>query len=203
MAVLDFPLDFPLPAGLTFRLRHNTQTSTSPLTQSVQTVAFPGARWMATISWAELTAQEQRIIKVWLAQLRGQAGRFRLWDLTHPTPAGVGAAGPITVSGAGQVGTALVTAGWPVSTSGLLLPGDYIGVNGELKLVTLNATSNSSGVATLTFEPPLRASPPNGSVITLDQPSTIFRLADDEQDKMAIRPPYRADLTLECVESWS
>ncbi len=203
MAILDFPSNFPLPAGMTFRLRPNTQSMTSPLTQSVQTVELPGARWMASITWADLTGEEHRIIKAWLAQLRGQAGRFRLHDLTHPTPAGTGATGAITVSGAGQAGGTLSTTGWPVSTSGLLLPGDYIGVNGELKLITLNATSNSSGVATLTFEPPLRASPADGAAITLDQPSAVFRLANDEQDNMPIRAPYYSDLTLECVEAWA
>jgi hypothetical protein len=155
------------------------------------------------LSWSNLTVQDQRTIKVWLAQLRGQAGRFRLWDLVHPDPAGVGAVGTVMVSGADQVGVTLVTTGWPVSTAGLLLPGDYISVNDELKLVTTSASSNGAGAATITFEPPLRSSPPDAATVTLIKPTAIFRLADDEQDQMTVRPPYRADLTIECVESWA
>lgn len=203
MAILDFPSVFPLPAGINFQLRPNSQAMTSPLTKSVQTVELPGARWIASITWTDLTGEERRTIKAWLARLRGQAGRFRIHDMSHPAPAGSGAVGAVTVSGAGQTGVSLVTTGWPASASGLLLLGDYIGVNGELKLITAATSSNGSGVATLTFEPPLRASPPDGSVITLDKPSAVFKLANDEQDNMPIRAPYYSDLTIECEEAWS
>ncbi|MGA9855754.1 MAG: hypothetical protein WBR29_10805 [Gammaproteobacteria bacterium] len=44
----------------------------------------------------------------------------------------------------------------------------------QLLMVTANASSNGSGVATLNFEPALRFSPTNGSAIILSTPSAAF-----------------------------
>ena len=95
-----------------------------------------------------------------------------------------------------QAGAALYTGGWTPNTAGILKAGDYLGVNGELKLLTLDAASDPWGNALLTFEPPLRASPPDGAALSFSQPTAVFRLADDDQDTIPIRAPVRGSVTL-------
>jgi hypothetical protein len=165
----------------------NTQKFESPLSKAVQTTELPGARWVAQIQYRNLESSYARILKAFLAQLRGMSGRFYLYDMSHRTPAGTAAGLPV-VSGAGQVGSSIVTSGWTANQSALLLPGDYIGIGGELKIVIAQAASNGSGVSTISFEPPLRSSPANGSGIVTSSPTCIMRLADDEQDSITIEP---------------
>lgn len=202
MPAIDFPAGFRHPSGLTFSLATNTQAFTSPLSRAAQTLELPGARWEVAATWGNLSAAEIRALRAWLLRLRGQAGRFHLWDMSHESPAGVASGSPV-VSGAGQTGASLATSGWTPSTPGILRAGDLIGVGNELKMVTVDADSDAGGLATLAIEPPLRASPAAGAALVLTRPTAVFRLKDDGQDKFAIRPGLRADFTLEAVESWT
>jgi hypothetical protein len=95
-----------------------------------------------------------------------------------------------------QTGASLRSGGWTPATAGILKAGDYLGVNGELKLLTTDAASDAFGNALLTFEPPLRASPPDASALTISQPTAVFRLLDDDQDTVQIQPPLRGSVTL-------
>jgi hypothetical protein len=95
-----------------------------------------------------------------------------------------------------QTGASLRSGGWTPDITGILKAGDYLGVNGELKLLTADAASDIFGNALLTFEPPLRASPPDSAALTLSQPAAVFRLLDDDQDTVPIQPPLRGSVTL-------
>lgn len=100
-------------------------------------------------------------------------------------------AGSPTVSGAGQTGSSLLTAGWTASIANLLNVGDVFTVAGvyavnpksrqstgslQQFVVTAAASSNGSGNATLSIYPPITttgayqtvtASPANGAAITV------------------------------------
>lgn len=200
MSILSLPtLSRPVPSSCLFSLIANTQAFQSPLNRSTQTLELPGARWQSTFSWQNLTDADSRIIKAWLLKLVGMAGRFYLYDFTHSTPTGTAAGSPV-VSGADQTGRSIVTSGWTANQSSLLLPGDYVGIGGELKCITATAASNGSGVATLAFEPPLRAAPANSSAIVKSAPTCIMRLADDQQDRFEFKQRNVTDITISCVE---
>ncbi len=78
------------------------------------------------------------------------------------------------VNGAGQVGSGLNVDQLPISTNGLLLPGDPFEVitsrGSELKICTAPLNSNGSGAGTLHFEPPLRGSVADNAAVIIDQP---------------------------------
>lgn len=210
------------PTQASFSLVANTQTFESPLNKSVQTYELPGARWAASWSYQNLTDADARILKTWLAKLRGQAGRFPCYDWTHPAPTGK-AKRAGSVYGAGQSGRT-INAQWTLLSltidnsyltadmedltadavhetfSDWLLPGDYIGVNGELKLVTDQVAMPSSGFVAIAFEPPFRSAPPAGAVITVIRPTCTMRLVDDKQDNMTFREQKRTDITISAVE---
>jgi hypothetical protein len=165
------------PATWDWSLVSNTQTFSSPLSGSVQTLEMPGARWRVTFQMNSMTAADSALLRAWFAKLRGQSGRFYLHNMAHPIPRGVGGGVPV-VSGAGQSGSSLTTSGWPVSAT-VLKAGDFFEVNSELKMAVADAVSNASGVASVAFEPPLRNSPANATGITTNKPLAIFKLDDD------------------------
>lgn len=176
MADITFPATVRPPRSVEFGLRSNTMAFASPLTGAVRTVGLPGARWVASLQWAALDRQQADELTALLVRLRGMENRLMLWNLAKRTLRGAGGGTPI-VNGAGQTGASISVAGLPNNTT-VYKAGDMLGIGGELKMATADATSNGSGVATVTFEPPLRASPSNGSAIVTSQPTARFVLND-------------------------
>lgn len=200
MSILSLPVTSrTAPSAMTFSLQPNTMRAESPLNRAVQTAELPGARWIASFSYQNLNDADARIYKAWLNRLVGMAGRFYLCDYTHPAPAGTAAGAPL-VNGAGQAGRSIITDGWTVNQANLLLPGDYIGIGGELKVITSLASSNSSGIATLTFEPPLRAAAADNSAIITNQPTCVMMLSNDQQDKFTFSERNVTNLQIDCLE---
>lgn len=193
-----FPTSIPV-ARAEWGLRSNTQSFRSPLSGATQTLELPGARWYARLDLPELTPEEWRLMAAFCVGLRGQAGRFYLWDHSHPAPAGSALGVPV-VAGAGQTGTNLATSGWQASSAGLLLPGDYVQVGDELKMVMAQVDSDGSGAATIQVEPPLRVSPAGGSLIVLERAACVMKLVDDEQTRWMTEAPRRRSLSLEFEE---
>lgn len=187
------------PGSLEWSLVSNTQTFSSPLSGSVQTMEMPGARWKFTFPMDSLLADDAALLRAWLVRLRGQSGRFYMHNMAHPLPRGVGGGAPV-ISGAGQSGISLVTSGWPAGAT-ILKAGDFFEVNSELKMVVSDAVSNGSGVATLTFEPPLRNSPANGAVITTNKPKGIFKL-DEDAVRWSTFAPVISSFAISATEAW-
>lgn len=169
------------PSSMRWRLLSNTARFVSPFNGEVETQERPGARWMAELEFDRAWRRfEIAAFEAFLVQLRGSAGRFTMHNFARETPQGIATGAPLVV-GAAATGTSLPTDGWTANEPGILLTGDYIGVNGELKMVVSDADSDALGAATLTIEPPLRSSPPDNAVITVTKPTTLFMLVDDEQ----------------------
>ena len=178
MATYDMPAISYIRAAK-FGLKTNTQTFTSPLTQQVQRAELGGARWFATYEVKPTTRAEAATVLAFLVKLRGAANLFNGYDPSGATPRGTATGTPM-VSGGGQVGTQLLTDGWTPSITALKA-GDYFSVNGELKMVVQDCSADSGGVATITFEPALRASPIDNAPITVTGATCTMRLIDDDQ----------------------
>lgn len=82
------------------------------------------------------------------------------------------------VNGANQTGRTLVTDGWYPSTT-VLYAGQYITVNNQLLQLTADVTSNTSGQATISFAPALRASPADNALIEYLNPYALMYSVDD------------------------
>lgn len=202
MTIYTFPAlaKVPTPAEIDWSLISNTQSFTSPLSGAVQTVEMPGARWRVAFTLSVLDTSDSALLRSFLAMLRGQSGRFYLWNMGCPIPRGAATGTPV-VSGAAQTGTTLVTSGWAISTANILRAGDYFTVNSELKMLVADASSNGSGVATLTFEPPLRSSPPNAAAITTTKPTAVFKL-DEDTVRWNTQVPFFDAISIAATEAW-
>lgn len=201
MPILNFPtLSRAAPSSFEFGLMSNTQKFESPLNRSAQTLELPGARWFAALTYANLLDADLRLLTAFLAQLRGQGGRFYLGDFSRVNPKGVGTGAPV-VSGASQTGSSLVTTGWTPSITGILKIGDYVGFNGELRMLIADANSSAGGVATLVLDSPMRASPPNAGVITINKTTCKMMLTEDTA-KWNISPGIIGDISISCMEQF-
>lgn len=162
-----------------FGLETNSQTFTSPLSKDSQRVLLGGSRWIATYTLPKMNRSQAAEWQAFFLKLDGMADTFYGFDPDAKTPRGVATGTPL-VNGGSQTGSSLITDGWTASKT-VLKAGDYFSVNGELKMVTADATSNGSGQATLSFKPALRASPSDNAAITVSSCTCTMILVDDQQ----------------------
>lgn len=80
-------------------------------------------------------------------------------------------------SGTSQPGTGIYLKGLPASTSGLLLPGDGIEIQGERKIVTASLDSDAAGLGYLQFEPAMRVAAADNAPVIIGDPLCRMRLA--------------------------
>lgn len=193
-AVTTFPAASvgTFPANVTvnasdWALVSNSRSFTSELNGVTQTEAIPGDKWKASLTFSNKTLSESRVLRAFIAGLRGRAGRFYLTPPEYEAPAGTALGSPL-VNGIGQVGSSLVTDGWTSNQTGALLPGDYFQVGSELKMVTATADADSGGNAVISFVPPLRVSPGDNAQIVITSPKCVMMLADGNQSRWSIIP---------------
>lgn len=177
------PLVMPATPGFRrsrFGLQSNTQTFRSPLTNDVQRLRLPGARWMATYTLPQMNRQQAAAWQAFLLGLEGGVNTFYAFDPDKRAPRGIATGTPL-VKGAGQTGSTLVIDGCTPNVNGWLLAGDMFAVNGELKMLTAPVNTNGSGEATLSFKAALRTSPADNAPLSLQSPSCLMVLTDDQQ----------------------
>jgi hypothetical protein len=184
------------PQSSSWGLESNTAVFGDPLKGTAQTLARPGAKWVATLTFNALDADDRATLQAFLVQLRGQENRASLYDHSHTQRGALG--GTPLVNGASQTGTSLITDGWPNTTT-VLKAGDRFTVNGELKMVTSDVTSDGAGNATISFEPALRASPANDAPITTSNPTATFMLSGPRV-QWSNRPADFSGFTIEFIE---
>lgn len=85
-------------------------------------------------------------------------------------------------TGTSQTGNALHVKGLPASTNGLLLPGDYFEINGEIKQCTAALNSDATGLGYLQFESALVRSPANEDPIIVIDPMGKFLVSNIRVD---------------------
>lgn len=185
MTTLAWPtLTRAAPQDIDWRLLSNTQKFESPLNRSVQTVELPGARWAASFSFEALEIDDARALYAVLVRLRGMANRVMLPVFHAYAPRGTWAGTPrVNNSSVSpttlQTGNTLICDGFTAGAT--VKAGDYfnVGTDGELKMVVVDGTADGSGNLTLTFEPPLRQSPPDNETLVSSNPVCQMMLSED------------------------
>lgn len=158
---------------------------------------FSKAVWVYQFSLVTLTKDQGMAWAGPLARLSRISNHFRA---KPPGYAGASyTATTLQVDGAAQLGTALNIKGAQNNTR-VLKAGEYFEVNGELKIVVSDCTSNGTGLAVLQFEPALRASPSNNANLNTQTPAAKFRLAEPRAD-WSVRLNKFHTISINCVES--
>lgn len=175
------PISLPIyPAFKTssFYLETNTQTFESPLSRATQRLELSGQRWRATYTLPRMTKVQAAAWIAFFMKCKGMSETFTASDPDWKTNLGAWSGSSLVV-GAGQTGNSLNIDGCTASITGWAKAGDYFNVGGELKRITADANSNGSGEVTLSFEPPLRASPADNATITCNPATCNMILTSD------------------------
>lgn len=178
---ITYPLATPTiiyPSGVTMTMAHANSSSQSPFTRQTQVYDWGASAWAASLTFPSLTQEEADEWVCFLLKLRGRVGTFLLGDPSRYQPRGIATGVPL-INGAAQTGYSLITDGWSHSVSQILAAGDYIqigtGASSRLHKVTSDATSDSSGNATLEITPKLRYSPADNDPIIISETVGVFR----------------------------
>lgn len=192
MATITFPAGAVI-AEMQWRLVMPAQTNVSEWTGQRQTIASNRGWWECQLVPAPLVGQAA--IRPWrsfIAQARGSTNDFRVPVFPRDQSS---LTNTVTVQGANQTGRSIVTAGWPNSVT-VLQAGDYITIGDQLLQLTANVTSDGSGVATVTFEPPIREAPANGASVVYKRPTALMYLVEEPVISVGVGDVYSLALNL-------
>lgn len=174
MSIIQVPVGLSV-ATQTWRQQRNDVEHRSMFGAQAQEASGP--------MWSSVIAASRKRPELWQAlmmQLRGKTNQLALWNMGRPQPLGT-MRGTMTLGTTAQGATSLVitAAGQAAKT---LLAGDYLGVGSALTqqvvMVCADATSNASGVITVTTEPALRNAFASGAGVTWYRPCALFRRTD-------------------------
>lgn len=203
MPTIDWP-DTPAgrPASVQWAQVIPEAVSSSVFNQATQSVQLGAAYWVATVGIGPRRMSEVPDWNGFLDQIAGTQTRIRFWDWYQEAPRGTGAGAPL-VLGAGQTGKNILTDGWAASQN-VLLAGDWVGINSELRRITAVVASSAAGEAVLTLDQPVRTSPPDNTPIVLAKPKALFICTTDHRSRGFQREGARArGPTLEFMEVFS
>lgn len=208
MAV-TYPLNIPTEIGIEgIRLRavNAVSTSQSPFTFRQQVISHQGQRWEADIRIPRVNRPEAEAWIAFLMKLKGQIGTFLLGDPSGKVPRGSASttAGTPVFDLSGSDGSVMALSGLPVSTTGYLLPGDYIqlGTGNDSKLYKVLDSVDSDGSGNTSFEvwPDLVSKPADGSSVIVSDAKGLFRLSRNLSE-WEISSPASYGLSFEAVQA--
>ena len=172
----EIPLD---PATEKFTLQRKQSISQSAFT-GVATVINNFSQWQLQVGFAPVLrgSSDERQMMSWLVSLRGSEGSF----LYYPADAGKAITGKtLGAPGYAESNSILIT-GFTGSSPTGLAAGDYFSIGHKLFIITQAPVNATSGNATISFEPPLRADIAPGATINFVTPNIELRLAGGNDD---------------------
>lgn len=199
MAILNFP-NIPV-SSLNWGIMANTQRFPSPLNRAEQTLSLPGDQWVAQPTFDRLWGDNARIMRAFLASLRGTAGRFYLSPPDYPGPSGTALGSPLCKGAVAANSLSIPTDGWTANQAAALKAGDYIQVGTQLRMIIADAASSSIGEATLQLDAPLRAGLSDNTPIVTAAPKAVMKLSDDKQAQWAVSAPVVYGFSFACEEA--
>jgi hypothetical protein len=180
-----------------------------------QARSIGGQRWTLRFIYPPLTHEQLAPLFAFLVEQRGGFEKFQVFIPARCWPLrGSGGNAQVNDLGgsptAAQLGNRLIaTDGWPISTTGVLKPGDFIkfASHSKIYMATRQASSDGSGNATLQIEPAAVFELPDNDPITCGPgiPWTVARTSDTLEVDSAPRSAaaggvYR--LELEMIEAY-
>jgi hypothetical protein len=177
------------PYAVSFYLQPHTGGSESPFSRKTKVYGLSAPRWICSLSfrggyWGtrDLEAVGPNLDAL-LAKLKGRENRITIFDFRRSEPRS-----PQWTAGVGNLAAAAGSTS--LTITGLqpgvkIYAGDYLGGDGRPHIFTaadfsaVAATADSSGRATVTFEPPLATAIAAGAAI-FTQARGLFRLSSDD-----------------------
>jgi hypothetical protein len=184
-----------------FRLERYAAVVRSRFTGQTQRIIYPMAVWVFEAKLKDYVEPDATTIRGFLANLQGQVNPFRLVIPGKATPStGVTDLNIQTNVAAAARATSVALKQLNVSAT-ILKAGDYFTIGEELKIATADLISNSSGIGTINFTPPLRSAYPISTPVKINDPTVLLYASDDDVLDQAIGPPVISGFTLKAIEA--
>lgn len=136
-----------------------------------------GQYFKISAQYPNMTREQFAPIMAFMMKQRGSYDTFTFTPPVVSKPQGVNPGTPL-VNGASQTGRSIITDGWGTgAVLTVLKAGDFFKFTNHTKVyqVTDDVTCDTSGNATINFEPELQTSPSNNeALVTDDVPFTVF-----------------------------
>lgn len=169
MTTIVWPSSLSVVAALDLSIEYDVQLNIAR-SGTIDTYGLPGARWVATLTFAaDKETRYRPQIEALVASLRGGARALSMHHLGRQTPNG-------TLTGSPTVGTATAKGDNTVALAncnGTLKAGDMIGVGTELFMVEEDATPVSSAM-TVKVSPAVRSINAIGTAVVWNKPSILW-----------------------------
>lgn len=154
-----------------FRRARTVAINQSPFSAKVNRAGFQDWRWQFEFAYRPMRRVDAAPLLALIASQGEGEGQFGVFDPDFPTPL-TSYQFPGSVAGAAQEGAALVTAGWQAASM-IARASDKVfvefpGTKFQLFELLQDVVSDSAGVATLALDAPLRGSPVNGGLVSLN-----------------------------------
>lgn len=146
----------------------------SQLTGARQAVDAGYGWWEATITVANMRAEDARQWLLFFGRARGPVNSFRVPITAREQHS---ASYVVRANGAGS-GYSLATDGWPVSATPLLA-GDLVTIGDQLLRLDADVITNASGQATIQFHAPLRGSVADNTLVETRNPWLLASLPEN------------------------
>lgn len=201
MSIITFP-DSLKVARVTWAQQRNDVEFRSGF--GAQAVELAGPLWSVTLEAVPAREADSGGWQALGMQLRGRTNQLALWSHARPVPRGT-MRGTMTLNSDAVQGATTLSIVASGQASKTLLQGDLLGIGVNLTqqvvMVTEDATSDGSGVISVTVEPPLRNSFSAGESVRWDKPKALFRRVNSRfswESHAAVTEGFVIDL----LEDW-
>jgi hypothetical protein len=184
MTAPTYPLTMPTSPGFvqsSFAIRRAVAVAQSPFTGQSQSYEHPMALWVAQVQLPPMKRATAAAWQAFLLKLHGRSGTFLLGDPDAKVPRGA-----ISLSATPTLNAAANAGDYQVELTGVgtsivaFRAGDYIqlgsAATARLYMIVDDATSDGSGVVTVTIEPSIRVTVASGGAVVYQSAKTVFRL---------------------------
>lgn len=196
-----------LPSGIVIEKQSWGQRRNDVLFRSMfgsQSIEVSAPLWETTISAPTQYESTSGAWQTLVMSLKGQVNQLALYNIARPAPLGT-MRGTMTLNAGAAQGATTLSIAASEQNAKTLKQGDYLGLGSgttqQVVVVMADATSNGSGVISVTIEPPIRNAFSSGAAITWDKPCALFRRSDSKSSW-----DYSSNLvdgfTLSLVEDW-
>lgn len=175
MSIIQFPDGLQMTKQTWGQKRNDLSFSSMFGSQSIE-ISPPV--WEMSLSPPPYLKTESGIFESLMMNLRGKENQLACHNMRRPAPLGTMRGTMVFAANAAKGAMSINV--WATGQAGkTLLAGDFIGfgtgTSQQVVMVTANATANSTGVITLTVEPPLRNAFASGASVVWNKPKAIFR----------------------------
>lgn len=175
----------PKPQTMNWKLVMPAQNNISQWTGARQVLVSGRGWWECQITYPPIVGSAN--FRAWASFIAKMQGPVNDVQIAVDPTAQSALPNAMLVNGASQTGRTLNVDGMPYSST-ILYAGQYVTVGNQLLQLTADVTTNGTGQAALSFEPPLRASPADNATVEYKNPYCLMYLVDDPS--RSIEPGY-------------